>query len=698
MKIYKQNKKGFCSIIIVLFLAFVMAGIASGLLYLNNLPPISELKNFQPTLASQIVSSDGMVIKTFGSYKYKKVKIKQIPDNLRKAIIATEDKNFYIHKGFDPIALIRSTVSNLVAKKVVQGASTITQQLARILFLSSERTIDRKIKELIIAYRLEKTLPKDEILEMYLNHVYLGEGAYGVSAAAELYFNKNIEDLTLSEAALIAGLPQAPSAYSPYQSMEKAKARRAMVLERMVKMNFITEEEAEKANKVEIKINKAHRPYALNKAPYFVDLVMKELQNKAGITEEEIIHGGYKIYTTLKYKYQKTADESVSSNIAKWGFKKPYQQVALVSFDVVTGRILAYIGGKDYYESQFDRVSLAVRQPGSSFKVFVYAAAVEKGLTPQTICNDAPVGIGNWRPRNYANKYRGKLPLYKALAYSSNSIAARLIQEVGVDSVINMARRLGITTYLAHDPTIALGSNGVKLIEMATAYGTFANGGVKVEPYAVERVETSNGRTIYQAGSNYKRVMDTRTAAYMVEMMEQVVKMGTGRAANIDRPAAGKTGTTDSYKDAWFVGFTPNVVTGVWMGNDNNTSNGGLTGGTAPAMIWAQYMRVVEANNPIMGFLYPEITINDKDKLDTESLNSDGLVTEEGINPDEENTIETTKETDIIKQQSEQLNKQYNQGSPPHPKTAGPPIPEPEYTPPVPPLPDSKAPAGSTGF
>ncbi|OGI18206.1 MAG: hypothetical protein A2287_06770 [Candidatus Melainabacteria bacterium RIFOXYA12_FULL_32_12] len=695
MNEHRQNKKGFCSIAIILFLAFVLAGIASGLLYLNNLPPISELQNYQPTLASQIVSSDGVVIKTFGSYKYKKVQIRQIPDNLKKAIIATEDKNFYIHKGFDPIALIRSTISNLMARRVVQGASTITQQLARILFLSTEKTMDRKIKELIIAYRLEKTLPKDEILEMYLNNVYLGEGAYGVSAAAEIYFNKKIEDLTLPEAALIAGLPQAPSAYSPYQSMEKAKARRAMVLERMFKMGCITEEEAEKANKAPIKINKSHRPYALNKAPYFVDLVMKELRDKAGLTEEEIIHGGYKIYTTLKYKYQSVADERVGENMSRWGLKKPYQQVALLSFDVVTGRILAYIGGKDYYSSQFDRVSLAVRQPGSSFKVFVYAAAIERGLNPKSIYTDAPVSIGNWSPRNYAGRYRGRIPLYQALAYSSNSIAARLIKEVGVDSVISMARRLGINTYLAHDPTIALGSNGVKLIEMSTAYGALANGGVKVEPYGVERVETPNGRTIYQAGSNYKRVLDTKTAAYMVEMMEQVVKMGTGRAANIDRPAAGKTGTTDSYKDAWFIGFTPNVVTGIWIGNDNNTSNHGVTGGTVPAIIWGQYMRVVEANNPIMGFLYPEITINDKDKLNAKSLENDDIVNEEGLSANETSTQETPKETEIM-QQTESSNKQNNQ--PPIPKPLNAPVPEPEYTPPVPPLPDHHAPAGNAGF
>lgn len=690
----KQKHKGSCSVLIVLFLAFMLAGIVAVVFYFDNLPPISELQNYQPTLVSQIVSNDGVVIKTFGSFKYKKVKIEQIPDNLKKALIATEDKNFYTHKGFDPFALVRSSLSNLIAGHVVQGASTITQQLARILFLSNEKTMGRKVKELIIAYRLEKTLPKDKILEMYLNNVYLGEGAYGVSAASEIYFNKSVSQLTLPEAALIAGLPQAPSAYSPYQSMEKARERRAMVLERMVKMGFITPSQAIQANNAPININRTHRPYSLNKAPYFVDFIMKELNNKAGITEQDVIQGGYKVYTTLKYKDQLAAQNRINENMSKWGLRRQCQQAALISFDVITGRILAYIGGKDYSVSQYDRVSQAVRQPGSSFKVLVYTTAMEKGLNPETIYPDSPVNIGNWSPHNYGGKYRGKIPLYKALAFSSNSIAVRLISDIGVDNVISMARRLGITTYLAHDPTIALGSNGVKLIEMATAYGAIANGGVKVEPYGVERVETSNGRIIYQANSNYRRVLDTKTAAYMVQMLEQVIKIGTGKAANIGRPAAGKTGTTDSYKDAWFIGFTPDVVTGVWVGNDNNTSNAGLTGGTIPATIWGQYMRTVEENNPVMGFLYPEIIINDENKVQSTVINSNQTV-ERGNKPFSNNK----------KVPSETPEEPYSGTSPVNTNTDSAPTPQtPEDSetnygsPSTPPTPDYQPPAGNSGY
>ena len=296
-------------------------------------------------------------------------------------------------------------------------------------------------------------------------------------------------------------------------------------------------------------------------------------------------------------------------NMLRWGMNKPYQQAALFSFDTVTGKILAYIGGKDYFHSQFDRVTQAIRQPGSSFKMFVYTTAMEKGLNPNSIYDDDPIRIGTWSPHNYGEKYRGKIPLYKALAVSSNVVAVRLIMDVGVRDTVNMARRLGITTPIADDSTIALGSSSVKLIELTNAYGTLANGGIKVKPYSIDRIESSGGKVIYRANSNYQRVLDTRVASSMVEMLKQVIKFGTGRSANIGRPAAGKTGTTDSYKDAWFIGFTPEIVTGVWVGNDNNKPNPGITGATIPAKIWADYMRAAERNRPILDFLYPEIVI-----------------------------------------------------------------------------------------
>lgn len=618
--------------------AFILAGSAAVFMYLNNLPSIAQLSEYEPTLTSQVVSNDNVVIKTFGTYKSERISSKRLPEDLKHAIISIEDKNFYYHKGFDPIALIRSTVSNLKARKVVQGASTITQQLARILFLNQEKTFDRKFKELVIAYRLEKTIPKDEILAMYLNNVYLGEGAYGVEAAAEIYFDKRVEDLNLAECALIAGLPQAPSVYSPYQNKDLAIKRRGKVLQRMEAEGFITHEQAEEANRSEITLSPKLRRSALKKAPYFIDLVMRELQTKVGLTEDEIVKGGYKVYTTLNYEMQKAAEEAMSTRMQAWKLNKKCQQAALISYDTTSGQILAYIGGKDYTESQFDRVSQAVRQPGSSFKVFVYATAIEKGLTPFTVYPDSPVRIGRWSPQNYGHKYRGQLPLYKALMYSSNSVAVRLIQEVGVDETIRMAQRLGITTDIAHDPTIALGSSSVKLIDMATAYGVFANGGVKVEPYSIERVETSTGRIIYQANNNYRRILDVKTVAYMVEMLKQVVKQGTGKASAIGRPSAGKTGTTDSYKDAWFMGFTPDIVTGVWVGNDDNSSTPNLTGGTVPALIWHDFMAFATKDKPVMNFMYPEIIVNEK----TQEKNSE--IVKETLEAPTENSANTPSE------------------------------------------------------
>lgn len=638
---YKKQKKmeGLQYFFAIVF-AFILASGMALVIYFNSLPTIAQLADYEPNLTSQIVSADDVIIKTFGSYKSEKVKINNMPDYLKEAIVATEDKNFYHHKGFDVMALARSTISNVMAGHIVQGASTITQQLARILFLNQEKTFDRKFKELIIAYRLEKTIPKNEILEMYLNNVYLGEGAYGVEAAAEVYFNKKVEDLNLAECALIAGLPQAPSVYSPFQNMDLALKRRAVVLKRMAEEGYITAEQAGEANNTKIVVSEVGRRTALKKAPYFIDFVMRELKEKAGLNEEEIVKGGYKIYTTLNYDMQKAAEESLINGMKQWGLNKPYNQAALISYNSSTGEILAYLGGKDYSETQFDRVSQAIRQPGSSFKPFVYATAMEKGLTPFTKYPDKPIKIGNWSPQNYGKKYRGDIPLYKALAYSSNSVAVRLIMDVGVEDTIRMANRLGITTNIEHDPTIALGSSSVKLIDMATAYGVFANGGVKVEPYAVERVETSNGNIIYQASNSYKRILEVKTVAYVVEMLKQVVIQGTGRGSAIGRPSAGKTGTTDSYRDAWFMGFTPDIVTGVWVGNDNNSTNKNLTGGSVPAVIWRNYMKAATKDKPVMDFMYPEIIV-DKIK-DT----SNGEIIKETLDPDDTGTDNNIKNND----------------------------------------------------
>jgi len=639
---------------VVGLIAFVLASMVGINLYTSSLPPIKNLEEFKPNIVTQIYSQDGQIIKTFTAFNSSSIKATDVPEIMKKAFIATEDKNFYKHKGYDPFGLLRSSLANIKAGRFVQGASTITQQLARILFLSNEKTFDRKIKEFIISARIEKSIPKDKILEMYLNNVYLGSGAYGVAGAADIYFKKDLQDLSLAETALIAGLPQAPSIYSPFHSIEKAEKRRNQVLARMLRQNYITKAEYEAAKNEEIKLTSRPNIYTYNKAPYFVDFVMRELES-LGFDETDISTGGYKITTTLNYETQKAADEAVKKYMNAYGLKKDKEQAAVFSFSPITGQIYVYIGGKDYSKTQYDRVSQAQRPPGSSFKPFVYAAAIDKGLDPNMIMDDAPVTIADWSPQNYGHKYRGKQPLYLGLVFSSNVMAAKLIQEVGIRQVINLARALGISTPLEYDYTIALGSNSVKLNEMSIAYGAFANGGFKVKPYAVERIETSRGKIIYQAPkTKISKVLDLNTAATLTAIMRKVITNGTGMAANIGKPAAGKTGTTDDYKDAWFVGYTPDVVTGVWVGNDDNLKmSTPLTGGTVPALIWKETMSVITKDYPTSDFNYPEVVLVARDKLleeareaenaeqnaeetDEENINSysdDGIPNDIPVNP-----------------------------------------------------------------
>ena len=604
----RQPKKNniFLCLFSMMFSAF-LAVIAAFNIYLSSLPPISNFEDIKPNPVTTIYSADGEVIKTFTAFKFEKVSIDKIPDELKQAVIATEDKNFYRHRGFDTIGMVRSIITNIMSGEVKQGASTITQQLARILFLSNEKTFDRKIKELIIAHRIEKTVSKDEILEMYLNSVYLGSGVYGVSSAAKTFFDKDLSKLTLSEYALIAGLPQAPSVYSPFVNPRKGIERRNQVLKRMYRNKYITEGEMLTAQKEGLNLSKKPRVYSYNKAPYFIDFVLNELKN-IGFEEIEISQGGLKIYTTLDYKSQNAAQSTVVNMLSTSGLKNPVNQVALFSFSPTTGRIYSYIGGKNYEQSQYDRVSKAVRPSGSSFKPFVYATALQQGVSVDEGIEDTPLTIKDWSPKNYGQKYRGKITLWQALAISSNVAAVRLIKKSGVDAVIQTAREMGILTPLASDMTIALGSNGVKLYDMVVAYGAFANGGFRVKPYCVERVENSRGVVIYEnSGPKIVKVINFETAAGMTYMLRKVVEVGTGRAANIAPNVAGKTGTTNDYHDAWFVGYTPDIVTGVWVGNDDNTRLPGITGGSLPARIFANYMKTATQNFPKSVFDYPKL-------------------------------------------------------------------------------------------
>lgn len=606
---FDNNLLKLISSILVLIIGITLAGLLALKLYLISLPPIKNLNSLKPNIVTTFCASDGEVIKTFAAYAYSNVELKEVPETLTKALIATEDKNFYKHKGYDLVGLGRSMVANLLAGHVVQGASTITQQLSRILFLSNERTFTRKIKELQVASQIEKTISKDKILEMYLNNVYLGSGAYGVKGAAKIYFNKNLNQLNLAEMALIAGLPQAPSVYSPYNNIDLAKKRRNQVLLRMYKMKYIDKDTYEKTKKEPIVLSTMPIMYATNKAPYFCDYVMKDL-HKLGFSEDEIVNGGLKVITTLSYNAQIAANEAIIKELNAWGLKQDKNQAAVFSFSPIDGRILVYAGGKDYTKSQYDRVNQSARPSGSAFKPFIYTAAVEKGYSPNDMIDDLPFKAGSWTPKNYGNKYRGPIPMYTALMISSNVCAARLMDSIGVKPVIQLARVMGITTPIPYDYTIALGSHSVKLFEMTRAFGVFANGGYKVEPFAIERVESSRGTVLYEAKkAKTSKVLNLNTAATMTTIMKTVITNGTGRAASIGKPAAGKTGTTDDSKDAYFIGYTPDIVTGVWVGNDDNSKMGNITGGTVPALIWRDVMKVATEPYGNSDFEYPKIDL-----------------------------------------------------------------------------------------
>ncbi|MCD8377153.1 MAG: PBP1A family penicillin-binding protein [Candidatus Gastranaerophilales bacterium] len=651
--------------LVILCAAICLGGLVSLKAYLMLVPPIANLSDFRPNMVTTFYSADGEVIKTFNACTFSKVSIKDVPKQLQQAVIATEDKNFYSHHGYDLLGLTRSLVENVIAGRVVQGGSTITQQLSRMLFLSNEQTYSRKIKEIIIAAKIEKSLSKSQILEMYLNNVYLGSGSYGVDGASQTYFNKKLNQLTLSEMALIAGLPQAPSVYSPFNNLELAKKRRNRVLERMYKMHYIDKETMKAAKAEKITLTTMPRYYTLNKAPYFCDYVIRELA-RLGFTEQEITSGGYKIITTIDYKSQIKANETLIKDLNAWGLKGAKNQAAIFSFSPVDGKILVYAGGKNYAESQYDRVTQAIRPPGSAFKPFIYTAAIQKGLTPNDMIDDTPYRLGTWAPHNYGNKYRGRIPLYKALMVSSNVCAVRLIEYVGVRAVIQVARIMGINTPLQYDYTIALGSNGVKLYELTRAYGIFASGGYKVEPYAIERVESSRGKILYSAPrARVEKVLETDVAAAMTSMLKMVIKHGTGMAANIGKPCAGKTGTTDDYKDAWFVGYTPNVVTGVWVGNDDNTRMGGLTGGSVPAIIFRDVMKVATEPYGNEDFGYPDMLSNKNGRTVTQLT---------GPNPSNyhDDTDETAPTEDVVQvntYQPDQMKEKVIQPAAPVPQT-----------------------------
>ncbi len=532
----------------------------------------------------KIVSAEGATMANRGVTGGEALTLSRMSPYIPQAVIAIEDRRFYSHVGIDPIGLARAMVSNVMAGRMVQGGSTLTQQLAKNLFLSPERTVERKVQEVLLAFWLEHKFSKDQILEMYLNRVYFGSGSYGVEAASRRYFKKPARDVNLAQAALLAGLLKAPSRLSPARNPEAAETRAQLVLEAMREEGFVTDREITTAMTRPPTKAKSYWSGAEN---YAADLVMDQLEALIGgeITRDLVVH------TTISLPVQQSAEAAIREAIDRDGKALDVSQGALVSIDG-TGAIRALVGGYDYAASQFDRATKAKRQPGSAFKPFVYATALEMGRTPHSVRNDAPIRIGKWTPSNYDEKYRGPVTLSEALAKSLNTVAAQLVMEAGPKNVAKTARRLGIESALQTNASIALGTSEVTLTELTAAYAPFMNGGYKATPHIIRRISTASGRVLYEnTYDNPPRVLRPDIIAMMNGMLVEAVNEGTGRKARLRRhQAAGKTGTSQAFRDALFVGYTAELATGVWFGNDNGEPTKKVTGGALPAVAWRAFM------------------------------------------------------------------------------------------------------------
>jgi len=562
--------------------------------YLPNLPDPSTLLHYAPPVKTTIYDTKGIPLAELYAEKRIIVSISNIPQDLKDAVVAIEDERFYSHTGIDLRGILRALYRDIISGELKEGASTITQQLARNVFLTQEKTLSRKIMEMLLALRIETTLSKEEILYLYLNLIYLGEGCYGVESAARTYFGKHVKDLNLAECALIAGLIRGPEIYSPFKDKELAFKRQKIVLNKMLELGFITEKEYEKA--IKTKIVFSENKGTLWRAPYFVDYVLGIVKNDLGFSNIE--RDGLNIYTTLDLKLQ-SLGEKVLKGILGQTESYRVSQGALVMIENKIGYIRAMVGGKSYKESQFNRAVQAFRQPGSAFKPFVYTVAIQKGWKPEDTIVDEKISykIGQkwWTPQNYDKIFRGNIALKDALAYSINIPAIKLLEQVGIEDVITQSIKMGLPLdkTLDRNLAIALGgiTKGVTPLQLATAFSVWANGGVLANPIVIKLIKDREGNIVYTSEVKFNRIMDKDVADTITEMLENVIKYGTGKRADFGYPAAGKTGTTSDYRDAWFVGFAKQFTTCVWLGNDDNTPMNGVTGGMFPAMAWSRFMK-----------------------------------------------------------------------------------------------------------
>ena len=619
----KRNIKRIKFISIILLIPLIALILSVGGVYYyfkQDLPDISSLKNYHPNITSKFYSDEGELIGEFYLEKRIIVPITRIPRMVIDAFISAEDSDFYKHKGINPVSIIRAFLKNIRAGRIVQGGSTITQQVTKYFLLSSEKSFSRKIKEAILAYRVENELSKENILFLYLNQIYLGHGAYGVESAAQNYFGKHVEDLNLGEAAMLAGLPRAPSKYSPFVNSKGAKERQAYVLKRMLKEGYITDKQFKQALTTPLTFNTEENRQIL-KAPYFTEHIRRYIEGKYG--SDALYKEGLLVYTSLNLDMQNAAQVSLESGLTDLERRHKYQghrqssglQGALMCMDPDTGYVRAMVGGKDFKKSKFNRAIQAKRQGGSAFKPIIYAAALDKGYTPATIIVDSPISYDNliggepWQPKNSDGEFRGPITFREALAKSINVVTVKILEDLGIDYAARYAGILGITSPLNMDLTMALGSSSVSLLELTRAYAVFAAQGRIVEPIFVTKVVDQNGMVLEENKPQAEEVISPQTAYIMTSLLKGVVQNGTGaRAQAIGRPCAGKTGTTNDYVDAWFIGYTPEIVTGVWVGFDegNQPLGENETGSQAALPIWVEFMKEALKHKEVQDFPVPE--------------------------------------------------------------------------------------------
>jgi len=563
--------------------------------YASQLPPIDQLAvpKRPPNIA--VLAADGSLMANRGDTGGAAVHLSELPPYLPKAFVAIEDRRFYSHFGIDPVGISRAIVRDLTGAGGMQGGSTLTQQLAKNLFLTQERTLSRKIQEAILALWLERKYSKDQILELYLNRVYFGSGAYGVEAAAQKYFGKSAKMVNLSEAAVLAGLMKSPARLAPNHNIKAANERAAQVITAMAEQGHITEAMAKLALSSPAQLARQKGSGSLN---YAADYVMDMLDDTVGAIDEDIV-----VTTTVDPKLQAEGERALTEELNAKGAKFGVAQGALVALDP-EGAVKALIGGRNYADSQFNRAISAKRQPGSAFKPFVYLAALERGLTPDSVREDGPITVKGWNPENYSRKYLGQVTLAQALSKSLNTVAVRLGQEVGPKAVVRTAHKLGIASDLEPNASIALGTSEVTPLELVTAYAAFANGGIGVQPHVIMRVRSANGKQLYaRRNANNGRVIEPQYVAMMNSMLEQTLLKG-GTAEKADLPgwqAAGKTGTSQDWRDAWFIGYTSTLVTGVWLGNDDGEPTRKSSGGNLPVEIWSRFMKAALQGVPVAG-------------------------------------------------------------------------------------------------